>query len=214
MSTAVFEPFTEQLRTLPLLDEARRAALDALQEHFPKARLLAQELLRRDWLTPYQIQQLFANDGHELVLGNYIVLNKIGEGGMGQVFKARHRTTERIVALKVLRRECLENRNLVARFRREIELAARLQHPHIVRAYDADTADGRYFIVLEYVEGVDLARLVKRHGPLTITQACAYGWQAALGLQHAFERGLVHRDIKPANLLVSRNRQEVSPWGL
>ena len=90
------------------------------------------------------------------------------------------------------------------RFQREIRAAGQLSHPHIVRAYDADQVNGTYYIAMEFIEGVDLAKLVKDNGPLPVDQACEYIRQAALGLQHAFERGMVHRDIKPANLLVTR----------
>jgi hypothetical protein len=89
------------------------------------------------------------------------------------------------------------------RFRREVEAVARLQHPNIAAAHDADQAGDTHFLVMEFVEGMDLARLVREHGPLPVDQACAYGRQAALGLQHAYERGMVHRDIKPHNLMVT-----------
>src|SRR5439155_732025 len=89
------------------------------------------------------------------------------------------------------------------RFQREIRAAAQLAHPNIVHAFDADETNGTYYFVMEYIDGVDLARLVKQSGPLALEQACEYIRQAALGLQHAHEQGMVHRDIKPANLLVT-----------
>src|SRR5262249_30748015 len=174
-----------------------------LQGHYDQPRLLAKELLQRGWLTAYQINQLFQGRGRDLTLGPYVLLQRIGEGGMGQVFKAWHRHLDRTVALKIIRKDRLDNFETVRRFQREIEIAARLSHPNIVAAYDADEIDGTRYIALEYVEGIDLAKLVKQSGPLPIAQACDYIRQAALGLQHAFERGLVHRDIKPSNLLVT-----------
>jgi formylglycine-generating enzyme required for sulfatase activity len=117
------------------------------------------------------------------------------------VFKARHAKLGRIVALKLIRKERLESPVAVKRFQRECMAAARLDHPNVVRAYDADEDGGTHFFAMEYVEGTDLARLVKEKGPLSVAEACDCARQAALGLQHAFEKGMVHRDIKPHNLL-------------
>ncbi len=182
------------------LDEIR----DQLQPRTSDPRALAHELIKRDWLTPYQVNQLFQDRGQDLVLGQYVLLERLGEGGMGQVFKARHRSLGRTVALKVVRKERLANPTVVRRFEREIRVAAQLKHPNVVLAFDADMIGNNYFIAMEYVEGVDLSRLVKVSGPLPVEQACDFIAQAALGLQHAHERGLVHRDVKPANLLVTR----------
>src|SRR5262249_15065938 len=137
-----------------------------------------------------------------LVLGPYILLERLGEGGMGQVFKARNRKLGMIVALKVIRKERLANPDALRRFRREIRAAAQMFGPNVLRARDADEIEGTWFLAMEYVNGTDLGRLVKRNGPCPVAEACDYIRQAALGLQHAFERGLVHRDIKPSNLLV------------
>jgi serine/threonine-protein kinase len=125
---------------------------------------------------------------------------------MGQVFKARHRTLGRIVALKVLRKQMLKNTVAVRRFRREVQAIAQMAHPNIVRALDADEVGGSLHLAMEYVEGQDLAGLIRETGPLRLAQACDYIRQAALGLQHAHECGLVHRDIKPANLMVTREK--------
>jgi serine/threonine protein kinase len=131
----------------------------------------------------------------------YRILEHLGAGGMGVVYKAIHRLMERVVALKVLNRSLTERPGFAERFRREVKAAARLAHPNIVTAYDADEAAGAHFLVTEYVAGTTLDRLVARRGPLPVREACEYIRQAALGLQHAHERGLVHRDIKPHNLL-------------
>src|SRR5262249_46804289 len=123
--------------------------------------------------------------------------------GMGQVFKAKQKVLNRVVALKLIRKDCSNNTKVIQRFQREILAAGQLNHPHIVRAYDADQVNGVYYIAMEYIEGIDLAQLVRDKGPLRVDQACEYIRQAALGLQHAFERGFVHRDIKPSNLLMT-----------
>jgi eukaryotic-like serine/threonine-protein kinase len=133
-----------------------------------------------------------------------VLLGPLGEGGMGQVFKARNWKRGGVVALKLIRKERLDNPDAVRRFEREVRAAAALSHPNIVRAHDADRVVGTHLLVMEYVEGAsDLSQLVKKDGPLPVPQACEYVRQAALGLQHAYERGLVHRDIKPANLLLT-----------
>ena len=187
-----------------LLDAGQLEELQRLRPAMRDTRALAQELMRRAWLTPFQVNQILQGKASCLNLGPYILLERIGEGGMGQVFKARQKMLNRVVALKVIRKQCLGNPKVLLRFLREIRTAGQLNHPHIVRAYDADQVNGVYYIAMEYIEGADLARLVGEHGPLPVDQACEYIRQVALGLQHAQERGMVHRDIKPANLLVTR----------
>jgi serine/threonine protein kinase len=196
--------FVDCLRRANLLTaEQLSETAGQLHRRFPEPRALAGELLRRGWLTPYQANQLLAGRGPELVLGSYIVLERLGEGGMGQVFKARHQKLGTIVALKVIRKDRLGNPDAVRRFQREVQAGARLGHPNIVQSLDADQAGDLHFLVMEYIDGIDLARVVKQRGPLPVETACDFIRQAALGLQHAHERNLVHRDIKPSNLLVS-----------
>jgi serine/threonine protein kinase len=163
---------------------------------------LARELVRRNRLTAYQAKEIFSGHGKSLVLGNYLILDKLGQGGMGLVLKAEHRRMERLVALKVLSPKLVQNPDSLRRFQREVKAAARLTHPNIVTAYDADEASGTHFLVMEYVEGSDLLAQVKQHGPLPLDQALGCILQAAAGLQYAHEHGVVHRDIKPANLLL------------
>ncbi|MBL8792959.1 MAG: protein kinase [Planctomycetia bacterium] len=192
-----------QLKLLPtnILDDlTRRLQAGSLDGD---ARNLAGHLVRQNWLTPYQINVLFSGRGAELIIGPYVVLERLGEGGAGQVFKARHLRMQRIVALKIIRKELLGDPDTVARFQREIEVVSQLDHVNVVHAYDAGPAGSIFFLAMEYIEGIDLARLLKQAGPLPTAQACDYIRQAALGLQHAHERGLVHRDIKPPNFLVS-----------
>lgn len=170
-----------------------------LPARFPASHQFAGELVRRGWLTDYQVQQLA--DGQSLVLGKYLLIDRIGAGGMGEVFKARHRQLGRVVALKILRKERMAQPEALERFQREIQALAKLSHPNVVRAYDADEVGGQWFFTMEFVEGIDLFRLVKQSGPLAVSLACNYARQAALGLQHAYDLGVVHRDIKPSNLL-------------
>jgi WD40 repeat protein len=131
----------------------------------------------------------------------YEILEKLGVGGMGAVYKARHKLMDRIVAIKVLSGKWTERPESVDRFHREVRACARLEHPNIVQAFDADKAGSVHFLVMEYVEGVTLAKHVEEHGPLPVHDACSCIHQAALGLQHAFEQGMVHRDLKPHNLM-------------
>ncbi len=133
----------------------------------------------------------------------YEVLGLIGKGGMGDVYKARHRKMERTVALKVINRGLVRKAEAIDRFHREVKAAAQLSHSNIVTAYDADQAGDFHFMVMEYVDGVDLSQTVKDRGALPVAEACDYIRQAAIGLQHAHERGMVHRDIKPHNLMVT-----------
>lgn len=192
----------EALRHCQLLSPSQWNELGAGGK-WADAKALAGNLLQRGWLTPYQVNQLLQGRGQDLVLGSYLLLERLGEGGAGQVFKARHQKMDRIVALKIIRKELLDDEEAVARFFREIEIVSRLDHPNVVHAYDAGPAGPTFFLAMELVEGTDLGRLVKNGGQLPAAQACAYIRQAALGLQHAHERGLVHRDIKPHNLMVS-----------
>src|SRR5262249_13946971 len=135
--------------------------------------------------------------------GRYRVQELLGVGGMGAVYKAEHLLMERPVALKLISHSLTSDPAMVERFRRARKTAAKLRHRNIVLAHDAEEAGGSHFLVMEYVEGKSLARLVAEQGPLSVREACDYVRQAALGLQYAHERGMVHRDIKPQNLMLS-----------
>ncbi len=192
------------------LQELDRDGLD----RFAGAGALGQELVRRGWLTAYQLAEVLQGRGRGLVLGTYVLLEPLGRGGMGEVYKALHRRLHRVVALKIIRPEYLALPDSVHRFQREARAAARLQHAHIVTVYDANQEGATHFLAMEYVAGTDLARLVKQSGPLPPGRACAYVRQAALGLQHAHEQGLVHRDVKPSNLVVAGGVVKVLDFGL
>lgn len=169
-----------------------------------EAKVLAQLLINCEKLTAYQAQEIYRGAGKRLVLGNYVVLDKIGQGGMGLVLKAEHKRMKRIVAVKVLSAAALNSPDAVARFHREVEAAARLEHPHIVAAYDADESAGTHFLAMQFIEGRDLASLVQESGPLGVADAIECILQAARGLEYAHAKGVIHRDIKPANLLLDR----------
>jgi Protein kinase domain len=143
-------------------------------------------------------------------IGPYLLLDRLGEGGNGQVFKARHQAMQRVVALKILREELLADAEAVGRFYREIEVVSQIAHPNIVHAYDAGPIGASLVLAMEYIDGVDLDRLIRESGPLPVPQACAYIQQAARGLQHAHDKGLVHRDIKPSNLIVASGQCPVA----
>jgi len=165
---------------------------------------LASALVDKQRLTEFQLEQLRDGKASSLVLGNYIVLEKIGAGGMGVVYKARQRRMKRDVALKVLPEALTQSESALARFHREVEAAAKLQDNNIAVAFDADEADGVHFLAMEFVDGPNLSQYVKQHGPLPLPHALALCLQAARGLKHAHDQGVVHRDIKPGNLMVDQ----------
>jgi serine/threonine-protein kinase len=145
----------------------------------------------------------------------YEVIRELGAGGMGVVYRAEHRIMGRPVALKVMAPHLTAKPGAVERFRKEVRAAAQINHPNIVTAHDADEAGGLHFLVMEFVEGVSLDRFVAKKGPATVQLAAAFTRQAALGLQHAHEKGMVHRDIKPQNMMVTRKGQvKVMDFGL
>jgi formylglycine-generating enzyme required for sulfatase activity/serine/threonine protein kinase len=195
------EKFAASLAECGVLSEAELSAFCG--QHSPAdSEQLARALVKQKLLTAYQAQQAYAGKSRALVLGNYVILDKLGQGGMGMVLKARHRRMDRIVALKVLSPTVIKTPDLLSRFHREVKAAAKLQHPNIVMAFDADEANSTHFLVMEYVEGADLSALIKKSGPLPLDQAIRHITQAARGLEFAHKHGVIHRDIKPANLLL------------
>lgn len=192
------------LEDLALLDAAPCAQLGELKQAFSEARALAKELLQRGWLTPYQVNQLLTGRGADLTIGRYVVLERLGEGGSGQVYKARDRTMKRIVALKLIRPELLSEPEVLGRFYREIRVISQLTHPNIIHAFDAGPLGAGHCLIMEYIPGINLDQLVKQSGPLPVAQVGDYLVQAAGALQCIHEKGLVHRDIKPSNLLATQ----------
>jgi serine/threonine protein kinase len=161
-----------------------------------------------------------SQDANEIPAGlknhpRYRVIESIGVGGMGSVYKAEHRMMQRLVALKIIHPRLLANREAVERFHREMRVAAKLAHPNIVVSYDADQAGDLHFLVMEYVQGESLDERIAKQGPASVTEACDWIRQAALGLQHAHEQGMVHRDIKPHNLMLTTDGQvKILDFGL
>ncbi|HVX09975.1 MAG TPA: bifunctional serine/threonine-protein kinase/formylglycine-generating enzyme family protein [Pirellulales bacterium] len=143
-------------------------------------------------------------------VGEYAILEPIGRGGMGTVYRAVHTRLEKVVALKALSPHRVGDASAVARFEREMRAVGKLSHPNIVAATDAGEIAGAPFLVMEFVDGIDVARLVKRHGPLRAADACEIARQAAIGLQYAHQHKLVHRDIKPSNLLLTQAADQPS----
>ncbi len=165
----------------------------------------AQLLIKQERLNAFQAQEILSGSGTPLVLGDYVLLSKIGAGGMGQVFKAEHRHMKRLAAIKLLPASMTKDEGAVKRFQREVQAAAKLSHPNIVQTHDAGVQRGVWYLVMECVEGQDLSAIVKQRGPLPVQEAVDYIMQAARGLAFAHGKGVVHRDIKPANLLLDQD---------
>ncbi len=166
---------------------------------------MAKQLIKQRKLTPFQARVLLKGRWKGLVLGNYVLLKKLGQGGMGNVFKARHRRLGRVVCVKVMNSVGRKSPNMMERFRNEARTVAALSHPDFVVAHDADEAEGVPFLVMEYIEGSDLAKRVAAHGPLPVKQALELVCEAAEALQYAHDQGITHRDIKPHNMLLSED---------
>jgi len=182
------------------------AQLSSLSERLPpteRGKVIARALVQQGLLTKFQAEQLLAGRTGGFVLGQYRILDEIGKGGMGRVFKAIHHTMNRVVALKVLAGQYVETEKAQELFQREMRAAAPLAHPNVVTAYDANHVGNRFYLVMEYVDGPNLDRLVHQQGPLPVGLACEFMRQAAEGLQYACDMGMVHRDIKPSNILVA-----------
>lgn len=208
MSTESIRKFRHSALASKLISEEQlREALAALRKRQAESggeltdKRLAQQLVRHKVVTAYQAEQLMTGRT-KLNLGPYLITDWIGQGGMGQVFKCVHQMLGRVSAIKVLplhktTPEAIEN------FRREIRAQAKLDHPNLVRAFDAGEDGNVHYLVVEYVPGTDLRRLVRTKGKLSVQQAANIIKQAAEGLQHAHEQNLIHRDIKPGNILVT-----------
>jgi serine/threonine-protein kinase len=204
MTIASISALLDALRTYRLVTAQQYAQLLGLTRGTAgDPRPVAKQLVRRGWLTVYQINQLFAGNAKGLAIGPYRVLDPLGQGGLSQVFKARHVELDLVVALKVIRPEALSNSEGRRQFLLEIEAMARLEHPNIIQFCDADQHEDTCYFAMEYVDGIDLGKHVRLGGPLPVREACDFIRQAALGLQHAHERNLVHRDIKPVNLFLT-----------
>lgn len=197
--------FARQLRDLDLVP------LEPLRDQLANApassRDLARRLVHAQILSRFQAEMLLRGAGERLLIGNYRLDEPLGAGGMGQVYRGRHRKLQQPVAIKVLSPELGWNRTAIRRFEREVRLASRVSHPNLVTALDAEEQQGRWFLVMELVPGQDLSKLVRQNGPLSVEQAVDCICQVAQGLQSAHDQGILHRDIKPGNLLLSETGQ-------
>ncbi len=201
---------TDQLR-LAVTEVRSQSTAEQLQD----TDHLADGLIKKGVLTRWQCDKLLDGKHKGFFLGKYKLLSHLGTGGMSSVYLAEHVLMQRLVAIKVLPQGRVEDSSYLARFHLEAQAAAALDHRNIVRAYDIDNEDKTHYLVMEYVEGHDLQNIVKEGGPLDYYLAANYTAQAAAGLDHAHEAGLIHRDIKPANLLVdSKGTVKVLDLGL
>jgi serine/threonine-protein kinase len=208
------ETFLELLRESKLLRSREFKDVVRRLPESDRGRVLARTLVDWGLLTRFQAELLLAGRSANFVLGQYRILDLLGQGGMGRVFKALHVRLHRTVALKVLAPQVMQSEKAKRLFQREVRAAGQLLHPNIVTAYDANQVNGRYFLVMEYIDGLNLDQLVLRRGRLPVGLACDLVRQTAVGLQYAFERGMVHRDIKPANLLAQRGPTRNAPYTL
>lgn len=181
-----------------LSDLERRSGAGALGDSL----VVSSHLRDTGLLTDWQSRQLLEGRHAGFFLGKYKLLDHLGTGGMSSVFLAEHEVMRRRVAIKVLPKTRVHDSSYLARFHREARAVAALDHPNIVRAFDVDHEGDIHYLVMEYIEGSDLKTLVEREGPLGYRTAADYIRQAAGGLGHAHQAGLIHRDMKPANLLV------------
>lgn len=205
---ATVDEFVDLIRKSAVLEEGRLAGyLDKLKRDpvTPNDLSSIAGLFVRDGLlTFFQAEQFLQGKWKRFTIGKYKVLERLGSGGMGQVFLCEHKLMRRRVAVKVLPTQKAADPSSLERFYREARAVAALDHPNIVRAYDIDQDDNLHFLVMEYVDGASLQEMVRKTGPMDPTRACHYMYWSAIGLQHAHAQGLIHRDIKPGNILVDR----------
>jgi serine/threonine protein kinase len=208
-SMTSFSDYLDLVRKSSVVDDkVLDSYVEKLRENGPlpaTASELSTVMVRDGILTKFQARQLLQGKWRRFVLGKYKILERLGSGGMGLVYLCEHKLMRRRVAVKVLPTSRSKDPSALERFYREARAVAALDHPNIVRAYDIDQDGDVHFLVMEYIEGASLQEVVKSHEPLPVATAANYIYQAALGLQHAFQRaGLIHRDIKPDNILVDR----------
>jgi serine/threonine-protein kinase len=168
-------------------------------------RRIARQAVQTRALTLWQAQQLMAGRTSGFKVDRYVLLDLIGQGGMGRVYLAQDTRLNRQVALKILSPERVNNPRAIARFQREARVGAQLQHENLVRVYDFGESSGRYFLVMEYIEGKTIGTLISEQGAIPVETAVRLVRQVAMGLEHAHRKGLIHRDVNPYNILVTRD---------
>lgn len=202
MAVTTPEEFFDILQKSKLLTPSQLAQARELAREDDESKALAKRLARKDIITRWQAGQLLAGRS-SFYLGKYRLIELLGSGGMGNVFLGRHVTMNRLVALKIISRRVGKDPASLDRFLAEARAVAALDHPNIVQAYSVDTEGDRYYMVMEYVEGLDLQQMVEEDGPLDCRLAVDYIRQVAEGLEHAHQRNMIHCDVKPSNLLVN-----------
>ena len=207
MQIATADSLLDALRDSGLFAPAAVEALArALAPFGDDTQAALRHLVEHDLVPVYQLRKVVHRKTADLFVGPFVVLDKLGEGGMGKVFKARDVRSGRVAAVKVVRPHLLANPVVRGRYEREVKAALALRHPNVAAAYEAGEVGGKVYLALEFVDGIDLSRLVKTFGILPVPEACEYLRQAALGLAHAHAQGFVHRDIKPGNFVVAGER--------
>ena len=208
MATLSVDSFIDYVERSELVEaEALQAAVAELKaahggELPADANVAANLLIDKGLLTAWHVEKLMDKKYKRFSLGNYKLLRLLGQGGMSSVYLAEHKLMHRLRAIKVLPEKRVHDSSYLARFHLEAQATAQLNHPNIVRCYDIDNEGATHYIVMEFIEGKDLYSIIKQEGPLSLELSCNYIAQAAEGLAHAHNNGLIHRDVKPANLLV------------
>ena len=196
------ETFLSQLSESGILSDQKLRAVERKKKEYQDGESLARDMIKSSHLTKYQAEQILGGKGKNLCMGQYVLLEKLGAGGMGQVYKAYHPGMERVVAVKMILANSRADAEAIKRFQREVKAAAKLAHPNIITVYDAGNANGRHFMVMELVKGQDLSEIINQKGKFSIRDAVDYITQAAKGLKFAHSNGVIHRDIKPGNLIL------------
>ncbi|MBN9118560.1 MAG: serine/threonine protein kinase [Planctomycetes bacterium] len=202
--------FLDALRASELLSPAQLAKARAVAGT-GSAEDVAGTLVVAGLLTRFQADRLLSGRTDGFLLGPYVILEQVGRGSMSRVYKAKHRTMHRPVAVKVLSADLTDTPAHREAVREAVRTAGKLAHPNIVTAYDANELHDRFYLVLEFVDGPDLGTLVRARGPLPVAEACEFVRQIATGLEHAHQKGMAHADLKPGNLLVARPTPSAPP---
>lgn len=183
------ETFLSQLFDSGILPEEKLKVVVSKKNSFADGEALARDMIKSNLLTKYQAEQILGGRTKHLVMGKYQILEKIGAGGMGQVYKAYHSGTGRVVAIKVILSKSKIDPEVVRRFEREVKAAAKLVHQNIITVFDADQINGRVFMVMEYIKGNDLAAIIAKKGKLGLPDTINYVLQIANGLKYAHDQG-------------------------
>jgi len=221
MAKLTVQRFLEIVRKSTLVDEDKlcQAVAECEKEHggqLPEdPETVADFLIQKELITDWHSEKLLNGKYKGFTLGKYKLLGHLGTGGMSSVYLAEHTLMRQRRAIKVLPKSRIADSSYLERFYLEARASASLDHPNIVRAYDVDSEGDIHYLVMEFVKGQDVQQIVNEHGPMDFETAANYTAQAAIGLEHAHEIGLIHRDVKPANLLVDgKNVVKILDLGL